>query len=258
MIAIRNFTDAVTPNSERASALSTTIWVSWAVVLLTLWALFKPTVFPGPVEVLQAYPGLLSDGLIGELWSSLQVTIESLLISSFVGLPLAYLSRVPLFSPIAKFVGSLRFLSSAVFYLPLLFVLASASGVKLWMLVLAELFSVVTSLTSVVQNIPESAFDDARTLRMSEWQTVWYVVVRGSVADTISLIRDNAATGWAMIMFVEGVVRSEGGVGVMILNSQKHANFADVWAITIVIFLVGIGQDWVFGQIRKVMCPYAA
>jgi NitT/TauT family transport system permease protein len=57
---------------------------------------------------------------------------------------------------------------------------------------------------------------------------------------------------------VEGVIRSEGGVGVMMYNMEKHVEFASVYAIVIVILAIGILQDWILGEVRKVMCPYAS
>jgi hypothetical protein len=76
---------------------------------------------------------------------------------------------------------------------------------------------------------------------------VWYVVVRGTLAQAFDAIRDNAAMGWSMLIMVEGFVRSEGGVGVMLINQEKHVNFAEVYAIAIAIVLVGIAQDYIIG-----------
>lgn len=247
--------DLFTPNETDRHRFYTIL--GWIVFGLIVWQALKPTVFPSPLEVIQAIPGLVEDGLGQELWSSLWVNLEALAISALLGLPLAYLSRVPLVSPLASFVAKLRFVGSAVFFLPLLFLLSGGHWVKVWLLVLGESFYLVTTMVSVVQTIPESRFDDARTLKMSEWLAVWYVVIRGTVADALNAVRDNAAMGWAMLMFVEGVVRSEGGVGVMILNQEKHVNFAEVYALIGVIILVGVGQDWLIGQVKKVVCPYA-
>jgi NitT/TauT family transport system permease protein len=130
--------------------------------------------------------------------------------------------------------------------------------VKVCLITLGQLFYLVTTMAGIVQNIPEYRFDDARTLRMSEWKSVWFVNVRGTVPDAIGAIRDNAAIGWSMLMFVEGVIRSEGGVGVMMYNMEKHVEFASVYAIVIVILAIGILQDWILGEVRKVMCPYAS
>jgi NitT/TauT family transport system permease protein len=129
--------------------------------------------------------------------------------------------------------------------------------VKILLLTLGQLFYLVTTVSGVVRNIPEAKFDDARTLNMSEWLSVWYVVIRGTVAEAIDAIRDNAAIGWAMLMFVEGIIRSEGGIGVMMLNTDKHVNWAETYALAVTILLVGVAQDWIIGQIRKASCPYA-
>lgn len=244
--------DYFTPNSQPRTILI----LGWGATALALWQLLKPTVFPSPFEVLAVYPGLVQDGLFQEIWSSLWVNLESLILSALIGLPLSYLSRVPIIFPIVQFVAKLRFLGSAVFFLPLLFLLSGGHAVKVWLLTLGELFYLVTTMSGVVRNIPEFKFDDARTLNMGEWLSIWYVVVRGTVSEALDAIRDNAAMGWSMLMFVEGVIRSEGGVGVMIINQEKHVNFAEVYAIVGAILIVGISQDYLIGQVKKVVCPY--
>jgi NitT/TauT family transport system permease protein len=113
-------------------------------------------------------------------------------------------------------------------------------------------------MSDVVRNIPESKFDDARTLKMSEWTSIWYVVIRGTVAEAIDTVRQNAAVGWAMLMFVEGLVRSEGGVGVLLINMEKHVEWASLWCLVLIILLVGLAQDWLIEQLKKVACPYAS
>lgn len=247
-------TGLFTPNAKVSS--TQIVIVGWTALLLGLWQVFKPTVFPSPVEVLFAFPGLLQDGLGPELWSSFTVNMEALCLSALLGLPLAYLSRVPVVQPVAQFVAKLRFVGSAVFFLPLLFLSSGGHMVKVWLIVLGQLFYLTTTMMTVVQNIPQYKFDDAITLKMNEWFSVWYVVIRATVSETIDAIRDNAAMGWSMLMFVEGVIRSEGGVGVMILNNEKHTNFAEIYALSIAILLVGIGQDWFIGQVKKIVCPY--
>lgn len=232
--------------------------VGWSTLALVLWQAFKPTVFPGPLDVVVTLPTLWFDGVGTEVLTSLWTNMEALCLSAIIGLPLAYLSRIPIVSPIASFVGKLRFVGSAVFYLPLLLSISDAHWVKVWLLALGQLFYLVTTMVGIVQLIPEAQFDDARTLRMSEWLSLWYVNLRGTVAEAITAVKDNAATGWAMLMFVEGIIRSEGGVGVVILNAEKHVNYDQFFAVVIVIVLVGFGQDWLLTQARKAVCPYAS
>jgi len=61
-----------------------------------------------------------------------------------------------------------------------------------------------------------------------------------------------------MLTMVEGISRSEGGVGAMLLNQNKHFHLSAVFAIQISILVLGLGQDYVIGLLRRVFCPYAA
>jgi NitT/TauT family transport system permease protein len=112
-------------------------------------------------------------------------------------------------------------------------------------------------MAAVLSNIPKSEFDHARTLRMKEWQVVWEVVILGTADKAFEVLRQNAAIGWMMLTMVEGIVRSEGGVGTMLLNQGKHFRLADVFAIQIVILVVGLFQDYAIGALRRFLCPYA-
>jgi NitT/TauT family transport system permease protein len=115
----------------------------------------------------------------------------------------------------------------------------------------------VTSMAAVIAAIPKSDFDHARTLRMKEWRVVWEIVVLGTADKAFEVLRQNAAIGWMMLTMVEGIARSEGGVGVMLLNEQKHFMLAEVYAIQVVILTLGLFQDYMIGVLRKLFCPYA-
>lgn len=248
----------LTPNHVIDQTVAKTLIAGWLAVSVLFWVLVKPTIFPNPFEVLEAFPVLFSQfDLTGAILSSLTVSVESLLLSIVISLPLAYLSRTPIVRPVAVGLSKLRFLSPAVFFVILVFLLNGGHALKVWMLALGESFFLVTTMVTVVTNIPQFKFDDARTLRMSEWMSVWYVVIRGTLPDTLDAIRDNAAMGWSMLMMVEGFVRAEGGVGVLLLNHEKYQNFAEIYAIATAIVVVGVFQDYVIGVVKAATCPYA-
>src|SRR5437763_17101161 len=125
------------------------------------------------------------------------------------------------------------------------------------MLVFAMTVFFVTSMAAVIVQIPKGTFDHARTLRMSEWRVVWEVVILGTADKAFEVLRQNAAMGWMMLTMVEGISRAEGGVGAMLLNQSKHFRLAEVFAIQIVVLLVGMTQDYAIGLARRLVCPYA-
>jgi NitT/TauT family transport system permease protein len=60
-----------------------------------------------------------------------------------------------------------------------------------------------------------------------------------------------------MLTMVEGISRSEGGVGAMLLNQNKHFHLSAVVAIQLTFLVLGLAQDYGIGLLRNVFCPYA-
>jgi NitT/TauT family transport system permease protein len=112
-------------------------------------------------------------------------------------------------------------------------------------------------MAAVIVTIPKGDFDHARTLRMSEWRVVWEVVILGTADKAFEVLRQNAAIGWMMLTMVEGVVRSEGGIGAALINENKYFRLEGVFAIQLVILAVGLFQDYLLGALRRLCCPYA-
>ncbi len=134
---------------------------------------------------------------------------------------------------------------------------AGGAALKTSLLVFAVTVFYVTSMAAVIAAIPKGNFDYARTLRMSEWQIVWEVVILGTADKAFEVLRQNAAIGWMMLTMVEGISRSEGGVGAVLLNQTKYLRLPEVFAIQIVILIVGLFQDYAIGAARRLVCPYA-
>ena len=220
--------------------------------------LFRSTVFlPKPGEVFHAFTEMWFEGLGSELITSFYLNLEAIALSTLLSLLLAYLTVIPFFRPFVALLSKLRFLSMVG--LTFFFTLMATSGHELKLLLLVFSVSVffVTGMAEVVASIPKEKFDLARTLRMGEWRVVYEVIVLGQADKAFEVLRQNAAMGWMMLTMVEGISRSEGGVGAMLLNQNKHFHLSAVFAIQLTILLLGLGQDYAIGLMRKIFCPYA-
>ena len=227
-------------------------------MLLSIW-LFSPTVFlPKPKEVFQALSEMWFAGLGGELITSFYLNLQAIAISTILSLLLAYLTVIPFFRPIVALLSKLRFLSMVG--LTFFFTLMASTGheLKLFLLVFSVSVFFVTGMAEVVASIPKERFDLARTLRMGEWRVVYEVIIVGQADKAFEVLRQNAAMGWMMLTMVEGISRSEGGVGAMLLNQNKHFHLSAVFAIQLTILLLGLGQDYAIGLLRRMFCPYAS
>jgi NitT/TauT family transport system permease protein len=96
-----------------------------------------------------------------------------------------------------------------------------------------------------------------RVLGASELRIVYEVVVRGTLDKALDVMRQNVAIGWAMITMVEGISRSEGGIGALILNQNKHFRLAEVYALLFLILGIGLLIDYSVGVLIRVVCPYS-
>ena len=227
-------------------------------MLFFIWV-FSPTVFlPKPKEVFQALSEMWMAGLGGELITSFYLNLQAIALATILSLLLAYLTVIPFFRPIVALLSKLRFLSMVG--LTFFFTLMATSGheLKLYLLVFSVSVFFVTGMAEVVAAVPKEKFDLARTLRMGEWRVVYEVVILGQADKAFETLRQNAAMGWMMLTMVEGISRSEGGVGAMLLNQNKHFHLSAVFAIQLTILLLGLAQDYVIGLLRKVFCPYAS
>ena len=250
--------DVLAPN--RVISKQTVRWLVGfqLLVLFFIWV-FSPTVFlPKPVEVFHALSQMWMEGLGGELITSFFLNLQAIALSTLLSLLLAYLTVIPFFRPIVALLSKLRFLS--LVGLTFFFTLMATTGheLKLYLLVFSVSVFFVTGMAEVVAAIPKEKFDLARTLRMGEWRVVYEVVVLGQADKAFETLRQNAAMGWMMLTMVEGISRSEGGVGAMLLNQNKHFHLSAVFAIQLTILLLGLGQDYAIGLMRNIFCPYAS
>ena len=249
---------AFLPNRAIAPLTLKIIAVVEAAIAIGLWFASPFKVLPRPDEVFRRVPVLWFDeGLGNALGISFTLNLQALIWSSLLSLGLAYLTVLPVFRPIVTAISKGRFLSFAG--ITLIFTLISGGGraLQVSLLVFGITVFYVTGMAAVIAAIPKADFDHARTLRMSEGRVVWEVVILGTADKAFEVLRQNAAMGWLMLTLVEGIVRSEGGVGSMLLAESKHFRLTDVFAIQIIILMVGMAQDYGIGLLRGLFCPYA-
>lgn len=235
-----------------------TIVIFQVAVFLAIWVMSPFKILPRPGEVLQALQTLWAEqGLGRALMASFAFNLQAVLISAAVSLVLAYLSVIPFFRPFVTVLSKGRFLSLVGFSVLFTVILGGGHTLKLSLLVFGMTVFFITSMAAVVADIPRSDLDYARTLHMSDWRVVFEVVILGTADKALEALRQNAAMGWMMLTMVESIVRSEGGVGVLLLNNEKYMKLSEVFAIQLTILVVGLFQDAIIGLAKRVLCPYS-
>lgn len=227
------------------------------IVLAALWV-FSPFAFvPKPQDVAGAFGDLWQQGIAADLITSFTLNLEAIAVATALSLLLAWSSTMGFFRPWIAVLGKLRFLSMVG--LTFFFTIMTANGhqLKLSMLVFSISVFFVTGMADVIATIPREQYDLARVMHMGPWRTVYEVIILGQTDKAFDVLRQNVAIGWMMLSFVEGMSRSEGGIGAMLMTQNKYFHLSEIFAIQITILALGLLQDYALGAIKRAFCPYA-
>jgi NitT/TauT family transport system permease protein len=225
---------------------------------LVLWNTLGSQLIPSPIKVSKSILDIVSSKeFIDNLFSSLSLTLKGMFFSIVIALFFGYLVLIPAFKPITTFITKCRYLTLTG--LIFLFTLLTQSGhqLKLSLLIFGIVPFFVTSLVSIFNSINTQEYDLCKTLRMNSWQTMWEVVILGRLDQVFEVMRQNFAISWMMITMVEGLSMSEGGLGTMLIKSNKYIDLGKVFGILFIILALGILFDFLLGKMRVWLFPYA-
>jgi NitT/TauT family transport system permease protein len=227
--------------------------------LIVQLGLVSQAILPSPVRVLTSFSGLhFEDGLVRNLTYSLKLNLMGYSLAVVAALPLGFLlGLMPIFRGLSLApVNGVR-------YLPL----SAATGIFImWfgiddMMKVAFLaFSIFVYLVStVIQRVDEVRqvyIDTAKTLGAGKWQIVRHVYLPDVLARVWNDVIVLVAISWTYIIIAELVNKSGGGVGALIYTVQRQSRPDKMFALLIVIMVVGFVQDRVFRWVGRQLFPY--
>lgn len=242
-----------------------------AVVLLLLWYLvtmsgeiIRPQILPNPVNVLKAYPDLISNSaLFTNTWYTIKLNLMGYFYALIIAIPLGLI--IGLF-PVTKALFGKQF--DALRYLPIpavsgIFIAAIGIGFEMKASFLAfgiiiYILPVVVQRVSELQN-PANDKDyvylqTISTLGATNWQKFRYVyfpyVMQRVSTDVINL----TAISYTYIVIAE-TLNKEGGIGALINIMSRQSRTAEVYALLFLIIAIGILQDALLKKLDVVLFP---
>ena len=239
---------------SRTMILITTIWILAAFSL----AQFNGNeIIPKPIGVLTSLLRIVSENtFLDNFVSTFGLILKSMAISTLASLAIVYLSLVPVFKNLAKFVSKLRFLTYTGMLFVFTIMLKDGHQVKISLLLFGIIPYFVTSLLSYISDIPQKEYELCYTLKFNRWRTLYEVVIKGRLHLVLLVLGQNFAIAWMMINSVEGLCMSEGGLGTMLIKSNKYLKMDDVFAILVIILSSGMLFDYLFDIARVFFFPY--
>jgi ABC-type nitrate/sulfonate/bicarbonate transport system permease component len=244
-------------NGQLSSLGKTLLIVFYILAFFGLWSFACPSGIPKPDRVWAAWQDAVANqNLIGELMNSMQTCLIAMCITIFLTLFLAYISRIPFFSPIIEILTRFRFLSLiGLSFIFLLFTTTSYQA-KIATMSFSILTYLLTGLVAVIRDIPQKMYNYSRTLRMSEAEVTWYTVVRGTFYEAVDLMAQNFAIAWMMLTSIECMFREYGGIGALLMNDYQKRGMEYALGIQITILIVGLLMDSLLRGLIYIAFPY--
>ncbi|MEO1436519.1 MAG: ABC transporter permease subunit [Bacteroidota bacterium] len=216
-------------------------------------------ILPPPGKVVSTIPDLIQkDRLQENTFRSVWINLKGYLWAIVVAIPLGFLiGLLPIFR------GMFNRPVDAIRYLPLtaltgLFMSWYGIGDEMKVAFLA--FGILVYLLPVVvqriDEVKDVYLKTVFTLGANSWQTirtVYFPSVMSRISDDIRVL---TAISWTYIIVAELVNSAEGGIGALIFLKARQAQLAKVFAILLIIVLIGFIQDKYFRYLDKHFFPY--
>jgi len=250
------------PISKR---MRNTLMAASALAPLVAWlalsgtGLVSPLFLPTPAAVVRAFSKLVSSGAMGQ-------DVTASLRRVAIGFGLVVLISVPLGLAIGTFpacralfepvIGLVRYMPATAF-IPLLVIwLGLGESSKIALLVIGTVFFNTLMSADAAALVPSELIDASYTLGASKWEVMGKVIFPHAIPGLIDAMRVNIAATWNLVVVAELVAGQE-GLGYRITRAQRFLQTDQIFAVLIVIGLIGVSIDLAFRAVRNGVAPWA-
>jgi len=252
------FKQLFTPLSSTNDRTFTVLVVLNAMIAIILWEVFAVDgLIPTPSKIGGAIIKILSSNdFFDQLFTSLGLTLKGMAYSIVIALFISYLSLIPFFNPLARFIIKCRYLTLTGLIFVFTLLTSNGHNLKMSLLIFGIVPFFVTSFLSIIDSINEQEYELCKTLRMNNWRALLEVVIIGRLDQVLEVMRQNFAIAWMMITMVEGLNMSEGGLGTMMIKFNKYLDLSSVFAILFIVLTIGVCFDYLLQKLRTWFFPY--
>jgi NitT/TauT family transport system permease protein len=251
------------PDDQRGRRLAVRAWTAlWPKVLaiaivLAIWELihlsgWKKLIFPGPGGTLSDLWGQLRTGL---LWHAIAITSERAVIGFALavvigGLVGALVSRIgPLRAAVGSLITGLQTMPSIAWFPFAIILFGISTTTILFVIVLGAAPSVANGLIAGVDYTPPLLLRAGKMMGLRRLSLYRHLILPASLPAFVAGLKQGWAFAWRSLVAGELLVAIAGqpSLGVLLSNDQDQADMQGATAIIIVILILGIIVDMLFG-----------
>jgi len=231
------------------------------VLALAIWQLiylsgFKSAILPGPATTLTDLWHQLHGAL---LWTAIGTTLRRAVIGFAIALVIgtvvgALVSRIrPLRAAVGSLITALQTLPSIV-WVPFAIILFGANTTAiLFVIVMTAAPAIANGLIAGADFLPPLLLRAGKTMGLRGFALYRHLILPASLPTFVAGLKQGWAFAWRSLMAGELLVIIAGtsSIGVLLSTDQQQADMPSAMAIMIVILVLGIAVDALFGTIDR-------
>jgi NitT/TauT family transport system permease protein len=246
---------------------ATLVSVASLLLLLAVWWLatglgaVSPKTVPSPPDLITTYKQLFSHGyagtsLVGHLEASLRRVVIGFAIGGSSGLVLGTLAGFSRFvsaavSPIVALVRPIP----PIAYLPVLVVILGIGETsKITLIAMAAFFYMYLTTSAAVRSVPAGYVRAGQMLGLSRLQISTSVLLRAGMPQLLTGLNVALVISWATVVAAE-LIASSTGLGFVAVDASTYYRLNVVYAVVIIIGLVGALIELVVRSIERFLDP---
>lgn len=222
------------------------ILILWLLISEDGFGLVAPQILPSPLKVLMALPELhFKDALVRNAWYSLEINLMGLAEAILFAVPLGFV--IGLF-PIPKamlerYIAGLRYVPLPMLIGLFIVWFGIDTYMKVQFLAVSIFFYLLPAVVQRIGEVEDVYDHTVITLGATKWQRIRYVFIPAALPRVTFDIIILAAISWTYITVAEAINMNGGGIGAMANMAARASRTDKVFAMVIVIVLIGFGLD---------------
>lgn len=234
-----------------AVAVFVLIGIIWFII--TRLGLIKPMILPKPAAVWNyIYNGFTQNHLLGDVLISIQRILLGFILSVVIGVPLGILAGTSsiadsLMKPLCEFT---RYLPVPTL-VPLVMVWCGiGENAKVMVLFLGCVFQLLLMVADAASNVSADLVNAAYTLGATRIQVLVKILFPAALPRIMDTLRMIIGWAWGYLTLAEMFAASS-GLGYLILRAQHFMQTDAIFALILLIGLLGLITDRIFYLINK-------
>lgn len=216
-------------------------------------------ILPTPMQAVGSYPELIKeDALFSQTLRSVWLNIKGYFWAIFISVVFGFvIGLVPLFRGLfSKQVNALRYLPLTALTGLFIIWFGIDDSMKIAFLAFGIIVYLLPVVVQRIDEVNDVYLKTVFTLGAKSWDTIRTVYIPSVMSKLIDDIRVLTAISWTYIIIVEYINNSKGGIGALIWKKQRLSEPEKLFAILMVIILIGFIQDLIFVFIDRRVFPF--